>query len=44
MIPAINYTKISEVYPQSEEVILTNMTAADGYGAVPADYTLRRAN
>ena len=37
VIPAINYTKISEIYPQSEEGS-TNMTAADGYGAVPADH------
>ncbi len=37
VIPAINYTKISEIYPQSEKGS-TNMTAADGYGTVPADH------
>ena len=37
VIPAISYTKISEIYPQSEEGS-TNLTAADGYGAVPADH------
>ena len=37
VIPAINYTNNSEIYPQSEEGS-TNMTAADGYGAVPADH------
>jgi len=37
VIPAINYTKISEVYPLSEEGS-TNVIASDGYGVTAEDH------